>query len=98
MIEIEEPPEGRTCCSTCMNPLTWVYLFHQQRTVAVVPVHDIDRFTFRIHTCELKPERTWRNVQRVDPKTAKRGARRARAALAAAAGRPDQTLTEESTP
>lgn len=94
MIEIQEPPTYRDACSSCMKPLTYVYVFHLARTVAVVPVHDIDNYTFRIHTCELKPERTWRNVQRVDPQTTKRGARRARAALAAAAGRP-KPFTEE---
>lgn len=93
MITIEEPPDTRAC-STCMSPLTWIWVHHLARNVAVVPVHDIDRWTFRLHTCPLTAERTWRHVQRVDPKTAKRGARRARAALAAAAGRPNP-FTEE---
>jgi hypothetical protein len=94
VIQIEEPPTDQRACSTCMSPLTWIFVFHLNRTVAVVPVHDIDRWTFRLHTCPLTAERTWRHVQRVDPKTAKRGARRARAALAAAAGRP-KPFTEE---
>jgi hypothetical protein len=66
-----------------MSPLTFVYIYHLSRTVAVVPVQGVDRFTFRIHTCDMKPERTWRNVQIVDPKVAARGARRVRAVLAA---------------
>lgn len=91
MIQIEEPPDTRAC-STCMSPLTWIYVHHLGRNVAVVPVHDIDRWTFRLHTCPLTAERTWRHVQRVDPKVAKRGARRARAVLAAAQqGRPNPT-------
>lgn len=94
MIEIEEPPDVRAC-STCMSPLTWVYIYHLSRTVAVIPVHDVDRFTFRIHTCTLKPERTWRNVQRVAPELTKRGAKRARAVLAAKA---EKRITEERSP
>lgn len=81
-ITIDEPPDVRAC-STCMSPLTFVYIYHLSRTVAVVPVQGVDRFTFRIHTCDMKPERTWRNVQIVDPKVAARGARRVRAVLAA---------------
>jgi hypothetical protein len=80
VIEIDEPPDVRAC-STCMSPLTWIYVHHLSRTIAVVPVHDIDRYTFRIHTCELKPERTWRSVQTQRPEIAKRGARRARQVL-----------------
>jgi len=101
VIEIEEPPPFREACSTCMSPLTWIWVYHVKRMVAVVPVEGVDRFTFRIHTCELKPERTWRYVERVHPKTRERGARRANAVLAqvddrrrAAAGRPNP-FTEE---
>lgn len=90
MITIEEPPT-REACSTCMKPLTFVYAFHLGRTVAVVPAEGPDRFTFRIHTCEMHPEKTWRHVQRVDPKVTQRGARRARAVLAGKG----KTLTEE---
>jgi len=82
VIEIEEPPDVRAC-STCMSPLTWIFVHHLSRNVAVIPVHDVDRFTFRIPTCVLKAERTWRNVQRVSPELTKRGAKRARAVLAA---------------
>lgn len=92
MIEIDEPPDTRAC-STCMNPLTWIYVHHLSRNIAVVPVSDVDRFTFRIHTCSLTQERTWRNVQREHPDTAKRGARRARAVLAA---KKTQRLIEEN--
>lgn len=80
MISVEEPPDVRAC-STCMSPLTWIYVYHLNRTVAVVPVQGVDRFTFRLHTCELKPERTWRHVQKVAPETARRGARQARQVL-----------------
>lgn len=82
MIEIEEPPDDQQACSTCMSPLTWIYVHHLRRNVAVVPVQNgIDRYTFRLHTCPLTVERTWRHVQLVDPKITKRGARRARAVL-----------------
>jgi hypothetical protein len=84
VITIEEPPDTRAC-STCMSPLTWIYVHHLSRNVAVIPVSDVDRFTFRIHTCTLKPERTWRNVQREHPDVARRGAKRVRAVLAAKA-------------
>jgi len=80
MIQVEEPPDVRAC-STCMLPLTWIFVHHLNRNIAVVPVRDIDRWTFRIHTCELKPERTWRSVQTQHPETARRGARRAKAVL-----------------
>lgn len=91
MITIEEPPVDQRACSTCMSPLTWIYVHHLSRNVAVVPVRDIDRYTFRLHTCPLTAERTWRNVQRVDPKITRRGARRVRAVLAAKT----KELTEE---
>lgn len=81
MIQIDEAPETRAC-STCMSPLTWIYVYHLQRTIAVIPVQGLDRMTFRLHTCVLKPERTWRHVQKQDPRTAKRGAAKARAELA----------------
>lgn len=68
-------------CSTCMEPLTWIYVHHLARNVAVIPLRGLDRWSFRLHTCVLKPERTWRNVQRESPETATRGARRARAVL-----------------
>jgi hypothetical protein len=93
VIQIEEPPDTRAC-STCMLPLTWIWVHHLSRNVAVVPVHDIDRWTFRLHTCPLTADRTWRHVQKVDPKIAKRGARRVRAALAAV--RADRPFTEET--
>lgn len=93
MIEIEEPPDT-LACSTCMNPLTWIWVHHLSRNIAVIPVHDVDRYTFRIHTCTLKAERTWRNVQRVSPELTRRGARRARAVLAAKADK----RTDERTP
>ena len=92
MIEIEDEPQEPKACSECWNPLTYIYVYHLKRTIAVVPVRDVDRMTFRLHTCRLKPERTWRNVQRVDPQITKRGARRARAVLAAKG----KTLTEET--
>lgn len=85
MIEIEEPPDVRAC-SECMSPLTWIYLFHLSRTVAVVPVQGVDRMTFRLHTCridEQKAKKPWRYVQTVEPEIARRGAKRARAVLAA---------------
>lgn len=90
MIQIEEPPDIRAC-STCMSPLTFIYVYHLQRTVAVVPVSGVDRMTFRLHTCQLKSERTWRHVQRVNPETTRRGVRKARAILAAKANK----LTEK---
>lgn len=80
MIQVEEPPDVRAC-STCMLPLTWIYVHHLRRNIAVVPVRDVDRWTFRIHTCELKPAHTWRSVQIQHPETARRGARRAKAVL-----------------
>lgn len=92
MIQIEEPPVDQRACSTCMSPLTWIYVHHLARNVAVVPVQGVDRMTFRLHTCEMHPEKTWRHVQRVDPKVTARGARRARAVLAGKG----KTLTEET--
>lgn len=91
MIEIDDEPLEPRACSECMKPLTYIYVYHISKTIAVVPVHGVDRMTFRLHTCRLKQERTWRNVQRVDPQITKRGARRARAVLAAKG----KTLTEE---
>lgn len=95
MIEIEDEPLEPRACSTCMSPLTYIYVYHISKTIAVVPVSGVDRMTFRLHTCRLEPARTWRHVQKVDPVITRRGARRARAALAAAAGRPNP-FTEET--
>jgi hypothetical protein len=84
MIEIESLPDPvPLACSSCMEPLTWIYVHHLKRNVAVVPLRGVDRWSFRLHTCVLKPERTWRNVQREHPDTARRGAKRVRAVLAA---------------
>lgn len=92
MIEIDDLPDPLPlACSNCWEPLTWVWVHHLKRNVAVIPLREPDRFSFRIHTCELKPERTWRHVQRVSPAVQARGARRARAVLAAQA----QRLTEK---
>lgn len=85
MIEVEEPPDVRAC-SSCMRPLTWVYVHHLSRNVSVVPVDGEDRFTFRLHVCNLdqdKDRRPWKYVQTQSPETARRGAKRARAVLAA---------------
>lgn len=82
MIEIEDEPQEPRACSECMNPLTYIYVYHLKRTIAVIPMPGVDRMTFRLHTCVLKPERTWRHVQKVDPRTTKRGAAKARAVLA----------------
>lgn len=93
VIEVAEPPDVRAC-SECMSPLTWIYVFHLSKTVAVVPVLGVDRMTFRLHTCRIdedKARKPWRYVQKVEPETARRGARRARAVLAAKA----KTRTEE---
>lgn len=96
MIEIEDLPSPLPkACSTCMEPLTWVYVHHIHRNVAVVPLEGPDRFSFRIHTCNLRRERDWRNVQRYPPRALRRGARRVRAALEAAAA---QRLTEKDGP
>jgi hypothetical protein len=85
-MEIESAPEPLPlACSTCCEPLTWVYPLHLKRWIAVIPLRDVDRYSFRLHTCALKPERTWRHVQRVPPELTLRGAKRARAALAAKA-------------
>lgn len=81
-----------------MSPLTWIWVYHVKRMVAVVPVQGADRFTFRIHTCDLAPERTWRYVERYPARVRERGARRAAAAIPksrAAAGRP-KPFTEET--
>lgn len=97
MITIEEPPETRAC-STCMSPLTYAYVFHLGRTVAFVPVPGVDRFTVRIHTCDMKPERTWRHVQKVSPETTRRGMRRARLVAAAAAEKAKSSIEKKDTP
>jgi hypothetical protein len=84
MIEIESLPDPvPLACSSCMEPLTWIYVHHLKRNVAVIPLRGVDRWSFRLHTCRLSAERTWRNVQREEPETARRGARRVRAVLAA---------------
>jgi hypothetical protein len=86
MLQIEEPPTNIEACSTCMKPITWIYAFHLGRTIGVVPVTGEDRWTFRLHTCQLdqeKSKRPWKYVQTQSPDTARRGARRARAVLAA---------------
>ena len=86
MIEIDDLPRPLPlACSTCNEPLTWIWVHHIGKNIAVVPLRDVDRFSFRIHTCTLGAERTWRNVQRYSPRALRRGARRARAVLAAAA-------------
>jgi len=84
--EVEALPEDAPrYCTTCMEPLTWIHVFHLNRNVAVVPLGEPDRFSFRIHTCALPgPARTWRHVQKVAPETTRRGARRARLAIAEA--------------
>lgn len=85
MIEVAEPPDVRAC-SECMSPLTWIYVFHLSKTIAVVPVLGEDRMTFRLHTCRMdqeKAKKPWRYVQTVEPEIARRGAKRARAVLAA---------------
>ena len=92
MIEIESLPSPLPlACSTCCEPLTWIYVHHIGKNIAVIPLRDVDRFSFRIHTCSLAPARDWRHVQRVSPRTARRGARRARAALEAAARKRKET-------
>lgn len=84
MIQIDEPP-GVMACSTCMEPLTWIYVFHLSRTIAVVPLRGEDRWSFRLHTCPMgdadTARRPWKYVQTQSPETARRGARRARAVL-----------------
>lgn len=83
MIEIEDLPSPLPlACSTCMEPLTWVYVHHIRRNIAVIPLRDVDRWSFRLHTCQISNERTWRHVQKVAPETTRRGIRRARMALA----------------
>lgn len=95
VIEVDEPPDVRAC-SECMSPLTWIYVHHLRRNIAVVPVPGVDRMTFRLHTCrsnEDKARKPWRYVQTVEPEIARRGARRARAVLAAKS----KARTEERT-
>lgn len=84
MIQVDEPPDVRAC-TTCMHPLTWIWVHHLSRNVAVVPVEGLDRWTFRLHTCrvdEEKSKRPWKYVQTQSPETARRGAKRARMVLA----------------
>lgn len=82
MIEIENPPDTRAC-STCMSPLTWIYVFHLDRTVAAVPVAGPDRFTFRLHLCDASPvQAQWRYAETQPPEVRERGAALARAVLA----------------
>lgn len=79
MIEIEDLPSPLPlACSTCCEPLTWVYVHHLQRNIAVIPLREPDRFSFRIHTCDLKPDRTWRYIQLVSPETTTKGRSEAR--------------------
>lgn len=86
MIEIEDLPSPLpTACSTCMEPLTWIFVHHLRRNISVVPLRGVDRFSFRIHTCNLSAARDWRYVQKVAPETTRRGMRRARMVAAAAA-------------
>jgi hypothetical protein len=90
VIEIEHPPTI-AACSTCMSPLTWIYVFHLGRTVAAVPVDGPDRFTFRLHLCGASPmQAQWRYAETQPPEVRQRGAALARAVLAG-----DNPFTEE---
>lgn len=96
MIEIEALPSPLPlACSTCCEPLTWIYVHHLARNIAVVPLRGVDRFSFRIHTCDLKPSRDWRYVQKVAPETTRRGMRRARMVAAAAEAKAKNSIEKE---
>ena len=96
MIEIDDLPRPLPlACSTCNEPLTWVYVHHIGKNIAVIPLRDVDRFSFRIHTCTLRAERTWRNVQRYPARQLRRGARRARAIFEATAAETAKKRTEK---
>ncbi len=97
MIEIEDLPSPLPlACSTCMEPLTWVYVHHIRRNVAVVPLRGVDRFSFRIHVCDLKPARDWRYVQKVSAETTRRGMRKARLVAAAAESKAKSSTEKEN--
>lgn len=98
MIEIESlPTPVPRACSTCNEPLTWVYVHHLARNIAVIPLRGVDRFSFRIHTCNLSSARDWRYVQKVAPETTRRGMRRARMVAAAAEAKAKSSI-EKGTP
>ena len=85
MLQIDDLPSPLPlACGQCQEPLTWIWVHHLRRNISVVPLRGVDRFSFRIHTCTLRHERDWRNVQRYPPRALRRGARRARALYEAA--------------
>lgn len=86
MIEIEDPP-NTLACSTCMQPLDWIYRVRDGKWYAIVRFGQVDDPTVvKLHSCRLPGvERTWANMPYQPPEVRRRGSRRARAALAAAA-------------
>lgn len=96
MTEIEDLPSPLPlACSTCCEPLTWIWVHHLARNIAVIPLRDVDRFSFRIHTCNLSAARDWRYVQKVAPETTRRGMRKARLVAAAAASKAKSSTEKE---
>ena len=85
MITIDEAP-ATLACSTCMEPLDWVYRKRDGKWYAIVRVRDIDDPTVvKLHSCTLPGvERTWANLPYQPPEVRRRGIRRARLAAAAA--------------
>jgi hypothetical protein len=80
--------EGRPltdACSSCSQPLDWVWRAKDERWYAIVKYDgDPDPTVVKLHACPLPGvPRLWRKLQVQPPEVWERGRRRARAALAA---------------
>jgi hypothetical protein len=84
VIQIEDRPLT-DACATCNQPLDWVWRANDKRWYAIVRYEgDDDPTVVKLHACPLPGvPRLWRNLQYQPPEVRSRGARRARAVLAA---------------
>lgn len=86
MIQIDEPPDV-LACSTCMQPLDWVYRKRDGKWYAIVRILGADDPTVvKLHSCRLLGvPRTWANLPYQPPEERRGpGWRMARRAAAAA--------------
>lgn len=96
MIEIDDPPTT-LACSTCMQPLEWVYRYRDGKQYAIVRIDGIDDPTVvKLHSCRLPGvERTWANLPYQPPEVRRRGAHRARLVVRQALKRLDEKKGED---
>lgn len=85
MIQIDEPPDT-LACSTCMQPLEWVWRRRDGKWYAIVRSEaSEDPTVVKLHSCRLPGvERTWANLPYQPPEVRTRGARKARLVAIAA--------------